>query len=481
MTAEGLLDNPYDNVKANIPAIGTRLWNRFKDLIRPAILVKNAPARKELRRTAYLDGIRGFAAFLVYWQHHQAWARYSIDINNVFENGFGYHGKHYLSTFPIIRLMFTGGHFAVAVFYVLSGYVLTAKPLQLIQAGEYEKLGDNVASALFRRWLRLWIPVAICTFVYMSSLHLFGIWVHLDHKEKFRDDLWLWYSVLKNFSFVFDTSGNPYFPLNIQIWSIPIEMKGSIVVYTVVMALSRCTRNARLWLEAGLMFYFMYIADGAYYAMFIGGMFLSDLDLLALSNDLPRWLNRLSDVKELIFYHFLVAAFLLAGVPSNSREIDALKENYGWYYMSYLVPQAVFDYKWFFLFWAAMFFVSATRHISWLKRFFEIPFNQYLGKISFAFYLVHVPILAILGDRMYAATGWVRKEHLDHFGGWINAMPLSKGGIVGLELSFLVPQIILLPLSLWMAEIVTKLVDEPSVRFAQWFYRKTLNPAAVKS
>lgn len=477
MTAEGILDNPYDNVKVELPAIGARLWKQFKDLVRPAILVKNGAPRKDLRRTAYLDGMRGFAAFLVYWHHHQAWARYSIDINDVFENGFGYHGKHYLSAFPIFRLMFTGGHFAVAVFYILSGYVLSAKPLQLIQAGEYEKVGDNVSSALFRRWLRLWIPLCICTFVYMCSLHLFGIWVHLEHEENFREDLWLWYSAIKKFSFVFDTSDNLFFPLNIQVWSIPVEMRGSILIYTVVMALSRCSRNARLWLEAGMMFYFMYISDGAYYCMFMAGMFLSDLDLLALKNDLPRWITRLSDIKELISYHLFVFSLYLAGVPSNSNRIEQLRENYGWYWLSYLVPQAVFDYKWFFLFWAAIFFVSAVPHIGWLKRFFEIPFNQYLGRISYAFYLVHMPILAILGDRMYAATGWVRKEHLAHFGGWINAMPLSKGGIVGFELSFLVPQIILLPLSLWLAEIVTKLVDEPSVRFTQWFYKKTLHPA----
>ena len=49
-----------------------------------------------------------------------------------------------------------------------------------------------------------------------------------------------------------------------------------------------------------------------------------------------------------------------------------------------------------------------------------------------------------------------------------------------MEIAFLAPNLILLPLTLWMAEIVTRLVDEPSVKFAQWFYSKTEAPS-VKS
>ena len=61
------------------------------DILRPAILTRGGP-RKQTRRTAYLDGLRGFAAFLVYWQHHQLWPRNQYLImgaDYVLENGYG--------------------------------------------------------------------------------------------------------------------------------------------------------------------------------------------------------------------------------------------------------------------------------------------------------------------------------------------------------------------------------------------------------
>ena len=157
--------------------------------------------------------------------------------------------------------------------------------------------------------------------------------------------------------------------------------------------------------------------------------------------------------------------------------MEVLKKSRGWYYLSFLKPQAVFGYKWFYLFWASALLVASIPRIPWLKRFFENRFNQYLGRISFALYLVHGPILHIVGDRMYVAVGWVNENHPVALPSWINLFPLSKAGPMGLEFSLLAPNLILLPFTLWVADIVTRAVDKPSVRFAQWTYGRTLAPA----
>jgi peptidoglycan/LPS O-acetylase OafA/YrhL len=457
-----------------------RLTKWAVDLLQPSFLTKAGWPRKQLGRTAYLDGLRGFAAFIVYWHHHQLWAHDAIGAGPILENAFGYNGHYYFACLPAVRTFFTGGHFAVSVFFVISGYVLSAKPLMLIHAGEHIKLADNLASALFRRWLRLFIPVICTTFLYMTSWHAFGLWTDSEHQSNYRDELWKWYAEFKNFSFVFNTSGDPWFPYNIHVWSIPVEFRGSIVIYTALLALSRCTRNARLWCEVGLIFYFMYIVDGWFSSMFVAGMLLCDLDLLAENNKLPRFFSRLEPFKELIFCHLLVISIYLSGVPSHGSDLQVLKTSRGWYYLSFLKPQAVFDYKWFYLFWAATFLVASTSRIAWLKSFFETPFNQYMGRISFAFYLVHGPVLWILGDRLYVATGWVKESHPNGLPDWINTFQLPKAGPLCLELSFLAPNLILLPVTLWLAEITTKLLDKPSVKFAQWAYARTLAPS-VKS
>ncbi|KAK3322729.1 acyltransferase family-domain-containing protein [Apodospora peruviana] len=434
----------------------------------------NSPSEKKpLRSTAYLDGLRGFAAFLVYWHHHILWAHKGLAADFI-ESGFGYLDKHLFSTYPFIRIFFGGGHYAVSTFYVISGYVLSTKPLTLIHTGEQAKLADNLGSALFRRWLRLFIPLICTTFLYMTSWHVFGIWTEPSKAEpSYGAEIVSWYKEMKAFSFVFNQGDKPWFSYNFHLWSIPLEFKGSIVIYTSLLALARCSRNARLWCQVGLIYYFLYIVDGWYCALFVAGMLLGDLDLLAAKDDLPAFLARLEPFSTVIYYHLLVISLYLGGVPVRTQDINDLATNNGWYYLSFFKPQAVYDYKWFYLFWAAVLLVASIPRISWLKRFFETGFCQYLGRISFSLYLVHGPILWTLGDRLYAAVGWATEEQMKHIPGWVNKLPLSKAGPFCLEVGFLLPNIILLPVTLYCAEMVTRAFDEPSVRFPQWLYKQT--------
>lgn len=459
------------------PPLYARVIKGSVDFVKPA-WTKTPTRNKKLIRTAWLDGLRGFAAFLVYWHHHQLWAREAMNVEGVsFENGFGYDGRYFFACLPGVRTFFTGGHFAVTIFFVISGYVLSVKSISLIHSGDYNKLSEVLASAFFRRWPRLHIPLIATTFLYMTSWHAFGIWAIPDPKSNYRDELWNWYSELKQFTFVFRAGGEPWFTYNFHSWSIPVEFRGSIVIYTTLLAFSRCTQSVRLWGYVGLIYYFMYITDGWFCALFVSGMLLCELDLLAISGNLPRFLTKMERFKTIIYYALFIISIYLGGTPSHSFDITVLKNSPGWYYLSYLKPQAVFDFKWFFLFWAATFMVACIPRIPWLKAFFETRFCQYLGRISFSLYLVHGPVIWTLGDRLYAATGWGRETNAIGLQGWINRFPLPKTGPRGLEFGYLAPQVILLPVTLWLAEVVTKMFDEPSNRFCQWLYKKAITPS----
>lgn len=213
----------------------------------------------------------------------------------------------------------------------------------------------------------------------------------------------------------------------------------------------------------------------------MAGMFLCDLDLLAQDDQLPQFLTAVEGFKELIFFHLFIVAIYLGGVPSfDSPDTDRatlLATSPGWRWLSHLKPQAVFDAKWFYLFWAALLVVASIPRLPWLKRFFETRVCQYLARISFALYLVHGLVIWSLGDRIYAAVGLERPAHKDGLPGWSGKFPLSKKGPMGFELAFWVAQLILLPVTMYMAEVVTKLIDEPSVKFSNWLYRKTLSQA----
>lgn len=432
---------------------------------------------RQLRPTAYLDGLRGFAALLVYIHHHTLWShRHSVHDDTILEKAFGFNGEYHFATFPGIRNFFTGGHLAVAVFFVISGYVLSAKPLSLIHAGENLKLFDSLASAFFRRWFRLFIPVMVTTLAFVTSWHVLGYWNSVcEPKPTLGEELWNWYVEFKNFSFVFK-DGWRWLSCNPHLWSIPVEMRGSIIIFAACTALSRATTKARLLCQLALIFYFLYVVDGYYCALFIAGMLQCDLDLLARRKGayFPRFLRRLEPYKTAICYLAFAVAMYLGGVPSSNRDVQELRASPGWGFLSRLKPQAVYDYKWFFLFWAGNMLVASVARIGRLRRFFEAPFCQFLGRVSFALYLVHGPILYTLGDRLYAAVGWSHGdlEKPDRLAGWRDLFRLPTTGPLGLEIALWAPNIILLPLTLWTADFVTRTVDEPAVRFAAWLYKR---------
>ncbi|KAF2019515.1 hypothetical protein BU24DRAFT_476590 [Aaosphaeria arxii CBS 175.79] len=481
------LDGPLDNGELEDVALYSSKWMPIRasrwsvDLVRPEFLaLRSRGPKKPMRRTAWLDGLRGFAALMVYIQHNQLWA-HNLQGNLIFENAFGYEGRRYFAALPFIRHFFSGGHFAVAIFFVISGYVLSIKSLDLIQKGHYQTAADSIGSALFRRWVRLYFPVICITLLFLSYRHWSQIWVDVaELKPTYREELKNWYYSFKNYSFVFSESiyefSNSYQP---HAWSIPIEFKGSIIVYTTTSALARCTRNARLCCEVGLIVYFLYVVDGWYGALFVSGMLLSDLDLLALAGQQPKIFTTLEGFKELIFFHLFIVALYLGGVPSvDSPDSEhLLSKSPGWRWLSHLKPQAVFNPKWFYLFWAAVLTVASVPRLPWLKGFFETRFCQYLARISFALYLVHGPVIWILGDRVYAAVGFARDVQKDHISNWIGAFPLSTQGPMGLELAFWASQIVILPVTLYAAEVATKLFDEPSVKISNWLYKKTLQPS----
>ncbi|OAA37053.1 Acyltransferase 3 [Cordyceps fumosorosea ARSEF 2679] len=450
--------------------------------LRPQWTLQPWSRPSNLHKTAYLDGLRGFAALIVYWHHHELWVHnmHRWNQNGIFENSFGYEGKHHFVALPGIRILFSGGHFAVSIFFVLSGYVLSIKGHKLIESNDMHGLVDHLASSIFRRWTRLFLPVLATLIVYATVWHVFGLWVDESSPQRtWFDEMWFLYCEFKNFSYPFKEGGVPWMSYNMHVWSIAAEFKGSLVVFGSLLAFSRCSAEARVWCQLALVGYFMYIADGWYCAMFMAGMLLSHMDHLASLGRLPSILVRLQPHKTFMYYHMLVISIYLGGVPSENREIQQLAKNRGWYLLSFLKPQAVFDYKWFFLFWAAVLLMPCVRHLSWLRRFFETRVCQYLGRVSFALYLVHGPVLWTIGDRLYAVFGISSKAHLEHIPGWVGIIPVSKAGPVGLELSFLLANLFLLPLTLYIANVVTRVVDKPSVKFASWVYSKTLEKTAA--
>lgn len=114
---------------------------------------KIRPAK--LHPTAYLDGMRGLAALFVFFCH------FSYQFFNLVD-GFGFEGNHNILRLPIVRLLYDGSS-SVTVFFAISGYALSYRPLKLARAGNFKDFATGLSSLTFRRGLRLYLPPMIST------------------------------------------------------------------------------------------------------------------------------------------------------------------------------------------------------------------------------------------------------------------------------------------------------------------------------
>ena len=120
-----------------------------------------------VRPTDFLDGLRGIACVIVFIWH---------GVNPMYPNaavGFwssnGLKHDHYVTQLPIIRLFYTGT-IMVLIFFVLSGFSITLKPLKLARQGATDLLCNNLVSATFRRAGRLYFPcVALLLLVLLQT------------------------------------------------------------------------------------------------------------------------------------------------------------------------------------------------------------------------------------------------------------------------------------------------------------------------
>jgi peptidoglycan/LPS O-acetylase OafA/YrhL len=56
-----------------------------------------------------------------------------------------------------------GGYLSVAIFFIMSGYVCSIKPLKLSRSGKADDAKKNAASSAFRRVFRIGAPAMVAT------------------------------------------------------------------------------------------------------------------------------------------------------------------------------------------------------------------------------------------------------------------------------------------------------------------------------
>lgn len=397
----------------------------------------------------------------VMFTHTQEWAQGGYGMNiNVLRMSFGQKGNYFFACLPGVQIFFAGGPIAVALFFIMSGYVLSCKPYKLILSQDIDSLAKCISSAIFRRWFRLFLPVFAVNFIWVSSWYL-GI-RNVRPKDdyppfstSYRAELARLFNVMLELSSFFGLKERARFRIyNPPIWTIPDEFQGSMVVYVSLLGLAHFATRYSLASEFILCVYLLCLHQVSL-ALFIAGMIICHIDTLnrtATAFKFPRPASLEHRIWLLWWHIFFLLGLFLATL--NDGNLGYRNAN-----------------QWTTFAAAALMMVSVPR-IPWMKRLLETRFCQFLGRISYALYLTHLPVLWIIGGRIFAIFGRIHPAWVKNFGAEANLIPLPDIGPLGIEINVVVPALLFFSIAAGTAYLTTRFIDDPSVRFAQWLYRR---------
>jgi peptidoglycan/LPS O-acetylase OafA/YrhL len=436
--------------------------------------------------TSYLDGMRGLAALAVVACHY-AYTCFIITYGFGLENQGNGANNNFLQL-PIIRLLYSGPPM-VCLFFVISGYALSLKPLKQMRSRAWGDLATTMSSSIFRRPLRLFISTTISTFMVFLMLRI-GLYehtrafstdpmylqnvqeLHPPMLESFGAQFKDWVEQMFNFACIF--SWKPFAgstAYDVHLWTIPVEFRASMMLFLAIIALARL----RPWLRLTMLFAMsLFVLRNNRWDMmlFFSGMFIAELDLNRQSQSgssgfstrsflpIPSVLKKSKSVQLFWFIMGILALYLMSQPDEFSEQTP------GWIWLHSLIP------NWFsekYRYWQSMgsiLFVLAAARQPLLQAPFNTRIVQYLGKISYALYLMHGPVIHTVGY-LIMPLAWKVTGHA------------TRGQYMA---GFFLSAAINLPLVIWAADIFWRFVDAPSVKLARqlenWVIAK--EPMAAK-
>lgn len=194
--------------------------------IRP---VDQSKPSKPIHPTAWLDGMRGIASFLVFI-FHISYATHDV------ATAWAPDAKQDFLRLPIIRFFYHGPAM-VSIFFVLSGYALSYKPAKQMRSGETDALLRGLSSSVFRRGMRLYLPCIASTLMIVMIVRI-GMydWTrelandgvrltgyrdrHAWRYDTLAEQMWHWGTSFLGFMNPF-TGKRMY--LDGHLWTIPLE------------------------------------------------------------------------------------------------------------------------------------------------------------------------------------------------------------------------------------------------------------------
>jgi peptidoglycan/LPS O-acetylase OafA/YrhL len=372
-------------------------------------------------RLIHIDGLRGIAALVVMLSHFLC----------AFYPAFQTVDSADVQTASRLEMLITptpfnilyNGNFAVCLFFVISGYVLSYAYFQTREQ-------EFIFSSAFRRYPRLIIPVLATSVLYFIfiRIHLFPTvqTAAITHSKwlarmfNFTPD---WLEMLWNSTVELTIRYTVETPYNPVLWTIGHEIRGSFLVYFCLFLFGN--RSYR-WI-----FYLLFsiLLIKSYYILFIAGIMLCDLhhgQKLAKPNMLIK--------SMLLIVACWFGSYRLLPDHATWKLLDPL--------CSIVKPTAIGAILLFYVF-----ILSPGVHSVLSNKAFK-----FLGDVSYSLYLIHLFVLCSMACYLFT---WLHGSLLlpYHIAFWITFI-CSATAIFSLSL------------------LLYRSIDKQGIRFSKWFYHK---------
>lgn len=370
----------------------------------------------------HLQSIRGVASFIVVITHYLG-AFYPFAL---FGNDGLYQQRSSWEIFfslPPLSLI-SSGNFAVCMFFVLSGYVLS-----------YKYLGENdneisIIGDIIKRPFRLGGIVLFST-IFSSILWENNLFFNTEASQITSSIPWFykyWNSsitlnaITRDMTTSFFLSANKYNP---PLWTIRVELIGSIFVYAFLFFFA--TNKYRALATAFCIYYFK--------GNLIQGFFFG----IALADIKKHYSNNFEVLtKKYLLVSFLLLGLLFSSYPAHTSSDIVRLTFYG------KLPKLTYIGGGYSMLGAIFLFFSID-HIKAIQTLLSHKYLVFLGRISYAMYAVHYIILGSFSSWLF-----IKLLHYYKYG---NAFLLV----------FLISLIIILIISY----VETVFVDEQAIRLSR--------------
>ena len=387
------------------------------DLKIPPGLVGGSKNERESGRLVQFDGLRGVAALMVVLSHIIVAFRPQM-----------YFGIE-KSAVPTMQTWFAtnpffvsvNGSFAVYIFFVLSGFVISASA---------DRSRSSLPAIAVARVIRLSLPCA-ASLVFTAALinlgltsasraaEIVGHWWIKQLPGSFDNSL-PWSNVLKEAFGWYYVTGLSY--VNGVLWTMRRELLGSLAIYVLFFFVHRSLCRA----VAGLLIFFALVhwdLEPFYYVCFVAG------SLLYLAR------SALARTPSMIGAAALFAGLILGGKPFFAPPAGTFYD--GIYQWAVAARSAMYI-------WPLGALLTVLGVLVWrlATPIFGNAAARFLGRVSFAVYLVHFPLLGAVMTRLFVKWG-----------------QFSDGAFVGAALGYLL-------VVYAVGYVFTILIDEPATRLS---------------